>query len=110
MHPVEYLYPRGLELEGRHPADAGVWQQTIQRLQGERGCRLVILRGDLCKFRKADRFPPRLGPRLPLCSEFGITDGFVPPLSAPGIWTLRNVTLSLLLFNLLRHGRTLRME
>ena len=33
MHLVEYHYPRGLELEGRHPADAGLWQQTIQRLQ-----------------------------------------------------------------------------
>lgn len=33
MGTVPYHYPRALELEGRHPADAGCWGLTVNRLE-----------------------------------------------------------------------------
>ena len=32
MSKVDYTFLRGLELEGRHPEDAGVWGVTAKRL------------------------------------------------------------------------------
>ena len=33
MRTIPYYYPRALELEGRHPSDAGSWPITLRRLE-----------------------------------------------------------------------------
>jgi GNAT superfamily N-acetyltransferase len=71
MPTVEYFYPRALELEGRHPADAGCWGQTVLRLVVGEGLPSSDSSWALVTFPEGEPIPPsRRPPPAVLWREF----------------------------------------
>lgn len=63
MPTVEYFYLRMLELEGRHPADAGAWAATFHRLMVGEGQPPGDHPAATVEYAEGEPFPP--SPRVP---------------------------------------------
>jgi GNAT superfamily N-acetyltransferase len=62
MPTVEYHYPRALELEGRHPQDAGIWPVTVHRLEAGEGLPAKHSPWAAVSFGEGEPFPPTTRP------------------------------------------------
>src|SRR5271157_258973 len=62
MPTLSYHYPRDLELEGRHPSDAGCWPLTVQRLEVGEGLPSLSSEYALVTFAEGEPIPPSRRP------------------------------------------------
>ncbi len=62
MRTLPYDYVRALELEGRHPSDAGCWPVTMHRLEVGEGLPQFDTPWALVTFQEGEPFPPTSRP------------------------------------------------